>query len=312
MMDFFSNHIQADAATRHHSPLGTVPEEPTHLDAEDDNTDCCEDDNDVEEDEDEQGDDDVEEVPSYAEYGDLPHDVHMDVQREKQGYLLELRKYEHQGMHLTKSFSMRDSLEDLQFEYDRIKMNLDTLSGVNFMKDAMKLAFTGIELANSKMGPFMHLDGWSREMTQDMQKYNHCLEKLYKKHWRKGSMAPETELAFMILGSMVVHHFKSKFCSNISVTDTPAFASSTPGLETRRRAPQKRRATMRPPTRGGGGAPSRTDGLSGLGGLASALGGGGGGGGIDLSTIGSIAGALGGAGGGGGGLGALLGALATS
>lgn len=138
-----------------------------------------------------------------------------EIQREKQGYLLELEKWKMQGITTTKQFSMNDSLDDIQFEYDRIKMNMDTVSGVNFMKDAMKLMFTGVELANSKMGPILQLDGWSSEVTSDMQKYNNCLEKIYKKHWRKGSMAPESELAFMVVGSMLVFHFKAKFFGNV-------------------------------------------------------------------------------------------------
>ena len=105
-----------------------------------------------------------------------------EIEREKQGYLLELEKWKMQGLQTTKQYTMQDSLEDIQFEYDRIKTNMDTISGVNFMKDAMKLMFTGVELANNKMGPILHLDGWSSEVTQDMQRYNNCLETVSYTH----------------------------------------------------------------------------------------------------------------------------------
>ncbi len=185
-----------------------------------------------EEDEDEE---EVEDVPVVPPTGSLWTSQHPscaeEIEREKQGYLLELEKWKMQGIHTTKQFSMRDSLDDIQFEYDRIKMNMDTVSGVN-LKDAMKLVFTGVELANSKMGPILQLDGWSSEVTSDMQRYNNCLEKIYKKHWRKGSMAPESELAFMVVGSMLVFHCKAKFFGNArtapAVGAAPAAAATPP------------------------------------------------------------------------------------
>ena len=113
-----------------------------------------------------------------------------EIDREKQGYLLELDKLAMQGTTGTRKYTMDDTLEAIQYEYERIKMNMDTVNAVHFMRDVLKLALTGIELANAKLGPVLHLDGWSTEVTTDMNRYDHCLERLYKKHWRKGSMSP--------------------------------------------------------------------------------------------------------------------------
>ena len=122
--------------------------------------------------------------------------------REKQGYLIELEKLRAEGVQISRPYSMSDNLEDIQFEYDRHRSNIDTLNAVNFMRDGMQFLFQGIEMANSKWGPVLQLDGWSKDVTKDMQRYINVLERLYKKDWRKGSMAPEMELSMLVGGSM--------------------------------------------------------------------------------------------------------------
>ena len=106
---------------------------------------------------------------------------------------------------------MSDSLEEIQFEYERLKNSIDVANGVGFMKDGIKMVAVGVEMGNAKIGPILHLDGWSDEVARDINKYDNALERLYKKHWRKGSMSPESELAFGLGSSMVIHHCKAKF-----------------------------------------------------------------------------------------------------
>ena len=82
------------------------------------------------------------------------------------------------------------------------------------MRDGLKMGVQGIELLNSKLGILELTNpdgpGWSEEVTSDMHRYEHCLERLYKKHWRKGSTAPELELAMLLFGSMGMYHFQRK------------------------------------------------------------------------------------------------------
>lgn len=180
-----------------------------------------------------------------------------EINREKQGYLLELEKLRQQGVQLTKAYSMQDTLEEIQYEYERIKMNQDSINAVNFMRDVMKLALTGVELANAKLGPVLHLDGWSKEVTSDMHRYDHCLERLYKKHWRKGSMSPESELLFLLLGSMIMYHFKSKYFGGTTsaAPSAPPPAAMPPAMPRMPPPAPSTRPVMRAPsadTAGGG------------------------------------------------------------
>lgn len=132
----------------------------------------------------------------------------LEIESEKQGYLAELRKYKDR---VSREFTMDDSLEDIQFEFDRIKTQIDTANNVNMIRDGLMFLFRGIEYANRRFGPVLQLDGWTEAAREDKQKYNLVIERLYKKHWRYGNMTPEAEFGWMIASSMLMCHFKNKF-----------------------------------------------------------------------------------------------------
>jgi len=134
---------------------------------------------------------------------------------EKQALLLELHQLERDGVHLTQHFTMDASASDLLFELNRIRSNLDTASSVSMMTDGLQLGMKGVEIANSRWGPVLHLDGWSNVVDQDRERYTRVLTKLYKKHWRRGAMmSPEAELAMLLGGSAFLHHFQHKMGAN--------------------------------------------------------------------------------------------------
>ncbi len=146
-----------------------------------------------------------------ASVGGVSADLNAEIESEKQGYLLELVKFEQQGIQLTRRYSMRDALEEIQFEYERIRTHLDTVNAVSFMRDTVLLSFQGIELANGKWGPILELNGWAKQAAKDRKRYDHVLERLYKKHWRRGNMSPEMEFGWLVGSSMFMHHFQQKW-----------------------------------------------------------------------------------------------------
>lgn len=149
--------------------------------------------------------------PSFPTHHESDKDSAEEVTLEKQGYLLELTKFKQQGIELTRAYTMDDSLGDIQFEYERIKSNLATVNNVALIRDTLGFVFQGIEMANHKWGPILQLDGWADSLMQDRQRYDHVLERLYKKHWRLGShVSPEAEFGWLIGSSMVKHHLKMK------------------------------------------------------------------------------------------------------
>jgi hypothetical protein len=79
------------------------------------------------------------------------------------------------------------------------------------MSDAMRLGLNGIELLNQRFGPILQLDGWSSELTRGgMQRFQGPLARIYKRIFRRGSPSPFIELAFIIFGSMAMHHLRHR------------------------------------------------------------------------------------------------------
>jgi hypothetical protein len=153
--------------------------------------------------------------------------VQEERQREKTHYLHELNRMKMNGSLPSRDYTEEDDVADLAFECSRIKSNEDMVSMVSFMKDAIKLSTTGVELLNNKFN-LLRLSGWSREVTRDMERYNRPLSKIYQRYWRKGSVSPFIELAFLLGGSLVVHHFKNLLMGGGSTAPPPAAAQSTP------------------------------------------------------------------------------------
>jgi len=130
-----------------------------------------------------------------------------DLLLEKQSVLLELERLRGQGITLSKLYTLDDRIEDMEFEVRRHLLNAEERRSVEFMRDSMRLMFTGIEIANGKLGPFLDLDGWAADIGKDINKYDSALSRLYRKYWRRSAMSPEMELAVGVLRSMGMFHF---------------------------------------------------------------------------------------------------------
>ena len=135
---------------------------------------------------------------------------------EKQAYLIELQQLEKKGVALSRAFSMDDSIAELEFEVTKQNAGLSTSNSVAFMRDSLRLLISGVEVGNQKLGPFLSIDGWSSSVCQDMSRYDHALERVYKRYFRKQQLSPIIELAWLLIGSMVMFHVKNKIFGTAS------------------------------------------------------------------------------------------------
>jgi hypothetical protein len=134
-----------------------------------------------------------------------------DERLEKQGFLIELRRMEARGVSLSRTFTEDDSLAELEFEVAKQNAAISAESSVNFMRETLKIIVNGVEIGNKRLGPFLSIDGWAESATKDMHKYDHALERIYKRYFRKHQMSPIMEMGWLLVGSMAMWHFKSKF-----------------------------------------------------------------------------------------------------
>lgn len=147
-----------------------------------------------------------------AEKSQVFPQIHEEEELEKQEFLNELKKFRGQT---TREFTMQDTLTDIQFEYDRIKSNQNAGNVVRIMGIVLQVLVYAVQWGNGKFGPLLKLDNgetsWAMETSESIsnREYDNVLEKLYRKHWRKGSMSPEAELGMMLVGSAGMFHFKT-------------------------------------------------------------------------------------------------------
>ena len=174
---------------------------------------------------------------------------------EKEDILLKLEKLNRMGIS-TKKFNLSSNIDEMRFEYNRVKNERETEMSVKFQKKMLMACITGIEFLNGRFDPFdLKLDGWSESVHENINDYNEVFEELHEKYKDRASMAPELKLLFMIGGSGFMFH----------LTNT-MFKSQLPGVgDIMKQNPElmKQFASAAMGSMGGGGA----GGGGGLGGL---------------------------------------------
>lgn len=120
---------------------------------------------------------------------------------EKEGLLTELLQLAESGQcKLVRTLTMKDSLEEISFQYDRCQAEMEARKMVNFAKSSIDVGASVIEMVAKNFG-FGLLDGYHKSLCSDMNRFDRPLTKIYKKYWRRGSQKPEMELAMIIIGS---------------------------------------------------------------------------------------------------------------
>lgn len=129
------------------------------------------------------------------------YDTKSEIEAEKEALLSELNNMEKQGIKLVRPLTMNDSLEEIQFQYDRMMSEQNAIQMIDVAKQGIKMGSGVIEMTLKKAG-IQVVDGYHKNLCADMGKFNRPLGRLYKKYWRRGGMSPEMELGMIIFGSL--------------------------------------------------------------------------------------------------------------
>jgi hypothetical protein len=102
----------------------------------------------------------------------------VDVAIEKESLLYELEMMEKQGsIKLHRQLTMADSLESIQYQYDRANMIVSTQQTVEWAKTGIKMGSGLLETVVKKFGLSV-VDGFSNNLCKDMNKFNQPLTKI--------------------------------------------------------------------------------------------------------------------------------------
>jgi hypothetical protein len=146
-------------------------------------------------------------------------------ERKKKTELInKLNRLESKGYNLTKRFSMDNSLEEIQQEFDRLVDAKNLEASLRFQRQCLMGVVTGAEFLNSKFNPFdWELDGWSESVHENIEDFDEIFEELYDKYRGRGNMPPEVKLLMSLVGSGFMFHMSNSFfrskMSNMNPSD---------------------------------------------------------------------------------------------
>ena len=141
-------------------------------------------------------------IPRPRKYTAADENDDYEVLNEKEGILQDLLQMEKNGSRLSRKWDIAvHTLDELQFEYDRLQTEQTASSHVSYMKTGLQLGMSGLEVALVKAG-ITSVSGWSGEACKDMSQYNRPLTRIYKKYWRTQHTGPVAELGILIFGSL--------------------------------------------------------------------------------------------------------------
>lgn len=136
-----------------------------------------------------------------------------DEERKKKMELInKLNRLEGKGYSLTKRFTMDNTLEEIQVEFDRLVDAKNLEASLRFQRQCLMGVVTGAEFMNSKFNPFdWDLDGWSESVHENIEDFDEVFEELYDKYKGRGNMPPEAKLLMSLVGSGFMFHMSNSF-----------------------------------------------------------------------------------------------------
>ena len=150
-----------------------------------------------------------------------PKLTHEETLKEKFRILRKLEELETKGAKISKKYSMSDSLDEMQGEYELIISEKESTNSVKFQGKMLMAAITGIEFLNNKFDPFdVKLDGWGEQVNENISDYDDIFKELHEKYKSKAKIAPELKLLFQLAGSAIMVHMTNSM-----------FKSSMPGMD---------------------------------------------------------------------------------
>lgn len=133
-----------------------------------------------------------------------------------------LNRLENKGYSLTKRFTMDNSLDEIQQEFDRLVDAKNLEASLRFQRQCLMGVVTGAEFLNSKFNPFdWELDGWSESVHENIEDFDEVFEELYDKYKGRGNMPPEAKLLMSLVGSGFMFHMSNSFFRSKMSNMTP-------------------------------------------------------------------------------------------
>lgn len=152
--------------------------------------------------------------------------------KKKMDLINKLNRLESKGYTMTKRFTMDNTLDEIQSEFDRLSDAKSLEASLRFQRQCLMGVATGAEFLNSKFNPFdWELDGWSESVHENIEDFDEIFEELYDKYKGRGNMPPEAKLLMSLVGSGFMFHMSNSFFrSKMSQVDPSDIFRNNPQL----------------------------------------------------------------------------------
>lgn len=147
-------------------------------------------------------------MPDSATGGSPQDPSFRSIDEEKQHYVYRIQRM--QSRIPGRRVSMETPLDELKYEYDRLKRQQELNSSVKFQRRMLMAAVTGVEFMNKQFNPLgLHLDGWSETVMDSLEDYDPTFEQLHERYTGTAEVSPEWNLMIMLLGSGFMYHLSN-------------------------------------------------------------------------------------------------------
>ncbi|MBP02862.1 MAG: hypothetical protein CMM25_08645 [Rhodospirillaceae bacterium] len=133
----------------------------------------------------------------------------------KYDLLSKIQALERKGVQVSKKFTSKHKLVHIQAEYNRLSTILANEAGVKFGRKLLMGAVGVTEWLNTRFDPVgAKLEGWSESVMENIEDFDHSLERIVAKWTSHVEVAPEMELMTALAGSAFMFHMSKSILSN--------------------------------------------------------------------------------------------------
>ena len=155
---------------------------------------------------------------SHSRYREKERESPEEIDRQKRALLILFEKLEKKRVYIPKKFTMDSNLDEMRYEYEKLKSMHDAEAATKMYGDVLKAFVSGAEYVNDHYNPFkLDLKGWSEGIHANIEDYDDVFEELHMKYSKRLSMPPEVKLLGMVVGSGILTHVTNRLFKNAPV-----------------------------------------------------------------------------------------------
>lgn len=154
-----------------------------------------------------------------------------EIDRQKREILILFERLEKRKVFIPRKFTMDSSLDEMKFEYEKLKSLHDAEAAIKFYRNILMAFVSGAEFVNDNYNPYkLRLEGWSEGVIENIDNYDDVFEELHLKYATKVKIPPELKLLGMVVGSGFMTHLTNSIFKSSSLPNFGDVMKDNPDL----------------------------------------------------------------------------------